>query len=491
MRLLMIWLLATSSLSVSRQSVPASLAAIEQFVAEQFAAGHFPGMAVVVVRGDELVLTQALGIAAPNGRPVTMHTPFGIGSMTKSFTALAVLQLVEAGQIDLDAPLQRYLPDFRLADPAAARIAARHLLHQTSGLPTAAGFWNGDGIEPAGQPAARMRALADTRLAHPPDVEHTYSNANYDLAGLLIEQVSGQPYEQVIDERILSPLRMSDSAVVTVPGQLADSARGFQSWYGLALPSAQTMLNRGVAPGGGIFSSAADMGRYLSAHLDAGRGSSQRLLSAAGFATLHTAAPGTSYAMGWSEREVAGRPMLLHNGGSPDFTGTMLILPEDGWGVAVLTNLNAFSAGLTPLPTREIAAGIASLLLGSTPEIGGFAGIRTELFLRWFILGAAVWGTLTTPFNLRRWRRRYEQQPHPARASLAIGFDLLLAAVFALILPLLAGIPLWAALRFNPDITLLLLVAIVSQIAQAAYRLVVLCRVRSGGQVPLTRSSAP
>lgn len=228
MRLLVIWLLAVSSLSSGRPSAPASLASIEQFVAEQFAAGHFPGMGVVVVRGDELVLIEALGVADPDGRPVTANTAFGIGSMTKSFTALAVLQLVEAGQIDLDAPLQRYLPDFRLAEPNAAAITVRHLLHQTSGLPTAAGFWDAAGTEPAGQPLARMRALAEMRLAHPPGVQHTYSNANYDLAGLLIERVSGRPYEQVIDERILTPLHMGDSVVGTVSGQLVDVARGFQ-----------------------------------------------------------------------------------------------------------------------------------------------------------------------------------------------------------------------------------------------------------------------
>lgn len=490
MRFVLIWLLALRSLTDGGPNSPASFAQIEQFVTEQFAAGHFPGMAVVVVRDDETVFTRSLGIADRDGRPITADTPFGIGSMTKSFTALAVLQLAEAGLIDLDTPVQHYLPDFRLADPAAATITVRHLLHQTSGLPTAAGFWNGDGIEPAGQPVARMRALAEVRLTHAPGAQHTYSNANYDLAGLLIEQVSGRPYAQVIDERLLAPLRMNDSAVVTAPGQLADAAHGFQSWYGLALPSAQTMLNRGVAPGGGIFSSAADMGRYLSAHLDAGRGASKMLLSAAGFATLHTAAPGTSYAMGWSEREVAGRSMLLHNGGSPDFTSTMLILPEDGWGVAVLTNLNAFSVGLTPLPTREIAAGIASLLLGSTPEIRGFAGIRSELVLRWLIFGAAVWGTLTTPFKLRRWRHRYEQQRQPIRAAMVIGFDLLLAALFALVLPLLAGIPFWAALRFNPDITLLLVVAGLSQVAQATYRLVVMLRHSRAKRVPLSRTSA-
>jgi CubicO group peptidase (beta-lactamase class C family) len=432
-------------------------------------------MAVAVVRNDALVFSQTLGMADAAGNPVSLDTPFGIGSISKSFTALALMQLVETGTVELDLPVQRYLPEFRLADAAAATITVRQLLNQTSGIPTAAGFWDAGGIAPADQPAARMRALGDVRLAHQPGAAFTYSNANYDLVGMLVERVSGLPYEQYVEERIFAPLGMRRSAVVTAPDQLGEAARGFQSWYGLALPSAQTMLNRGVAPGGGVFSSAEDMGRYLSAHLGAGHGPSA-LLSAAGFATLHTPPAATSYAMGWSNREVAGRPMLLHNGGSPDFTATALFLPEEGYGVVVLTNVNTLAIGPVSLPSRSIAAGIASLLLGADPEVEGFAGVRSELLLRWLILGAALWGLLSTPFGLRRWHRRYKVQPRPARAVATIAGDLLLAAVFALALPYFASIPFWAALRFNPDISVLLLLAVLSQLAQALFRLAILWR---------------
>jgi CubicO group peptidase (beta-lactamase class C family) len=111
------------------------LAAIDRYVEAQRRATRLPGLALGIVHGDRVVHLRGFGAADPSGRPVTPQTPFLLASTTKSLTALAVMQLAEAGKVDLDAPVQRYLPWFRLADPAAsARITVRHLLNQTSGL---------------------------------------------------------------------------------------------------------------------------------------------------------------------------------------------------------------------------------------------------------------------------------------------------------------------------------------------------------------------
>ena len=97
---------------------------------------RIPGLAVAIVKGDQIVYAKGYGQADPAGRPVTPQTPFLIGSNTKPFTALAVMQLVEAGKVELDAPVQRYIPWFRVADEQASRqITVRQMLHQTSGLP--------------------------------------------------------------------------------------------------------------------------------------------------------------------------------------------------------------------------------------------------------------------------------------------------------------------------------------------------------------------
>jgi CubicO group peptidase (beta-lactamase class C family) len=113
---------------------------IDNFVEAQMRELHIPGLALAIVQTDQITHLQGYGIADPSGRPVTPQTLFLIGSTTKSFTALAVMQLVEQGQLELDAPVQRYIPWFGIADPAAStEITVRDLLNQTSGISTADG----------------------------------------------------------------------------------------------------------------------------------------------------------------------------------------------------------------------------------------------------------------------------------------------------------------------------------------------------------------
>jgi CubicO group peptidase (beta-lactamase class C family) len=114
--------------------------AIDAYVEKQMRRLKIPGVSLAIVEGDEIVHLRGFGRSRPGGEPPSPHTPLPIASLTKSFTALAVMQLVEAGKIELDAPVQRYLPWFQVADPqASAQMTVRHLLNQTSGLPTSAG----------------------------------------------------------------------------------------------------------------------------------------------------------------------------------------------------------------------------------------------------------------------------------------------------------------------------------------------------------------
>ena len=129
---------------------------------------HIPGLALGIVHNDEVVHLRGFGEARPSGRTVTPQTPFILASASKSITALAIMQLVESGRVDLDAPVRRYLPGFRVADEAAsARITVRHLLHHTSGLPEDSAFGpmlSNDVRDEA--LSDRVRALGDVQLSH-------------------------------------------------------------------------------------------------------------------------------------------------------------------------------------------------------------------------------------------------------------------------------------------------------------------------------------
>ena len=167
---------------------------------------NVPGAALAIVEDDEIAHLRDFGRARPGGEAPTPQTPFIIGSLTKSFTALAVMQLVEDGKVELDAPVQRYLPWFRVADPrASAQITVRHLLNQTSSLPQLSGLrpWPISMTVPT--PANDRRGHYPLELTRPVGSAWEYCNMNYNLLGLIVEAASGESYEAYVQNHIFAP----------------------------------------------------------------------------------------------------------------------------------------------------------------------------------------------------------------------------------------------------------------------------------------------
>ena len=190
-----------------------SFAEIESFVQNEMAAQRIPGLALGIVEGDRIAYVRGFGRADDSGIEVTPQTPFIIGSVSKSFTALAVMQLVEAKRIELDAPVQRYVPWFRVADEkASAEITVRHLLNQTSGLSTKTGrSFQGDGDTSDTALEQAVRKLDSAELTAPVGSKHQYSTVNYSVLGLIVQTVTGQSYESYVQARIFDPLQMGNS----------------------------------------------------------------------------------------------------------------------------------------------------------------------------------------------------------------------------------------------------------------------------------------
>ena len=195
------------------QRTPPKFTAIDKFVEGEMAAQRVPGLALAVVKGNRIAYMRGFGEADASGLGVTPQTPFIIGSVAKSFTALAVLQLAEAGKIELDAPVQRYLPWFRVADKeASARITVRHLLNHTSGLSTKTGRsfqGRGDTSDKALERA--VRKLSSVELAKPVGSTYQYSTINFSVLGLIVQTVSRQSYETYIERHVFGPLDMRHS----------------------------------------------------------------------------------------------------------------------------------------------------------------------------------------------------------------------------------------------------------------------------------------
>ncbi|HEU6445876.1 MAG TPA: serine hydrolase domain-containing protein, partial [Gaiellaceae bacterium] len=242
---------------------------IERFVQDEMAAQRIPGLALGIVEGDRVAYMRGFGTADDSGREVTPQTPFIIGSLSKSVTALAVMQLVEANKIELDAPVQRYVPWFRVADEeASAEITVRHLLNQTSGLSTKTGRsfqGNGDTSDTALEQT--VRELESASLIAPPGSKHQYSTVNYSVLGLVVQTVAGQSYERYVQTKIFDPLRMQRSYTSEDAAQPAGLATGHNYWFGRPR-SADLPYNRGLLPAGYLISSAEDLTHYLVAQLN-------------------------------------------------------------------------------------------------------------------------------------------------------------------------------------------------------------------------------
>ena len=245
---------------------------------------------------------------AGNNQPVTPQTRFFIGSVSKSFTALAVVQLVEAGKIELDAPVQDYLPEFTLADPeAASQITVRHLLNQISGI-SELGF--ADMNLP--QPETIKERVTSLHIARPvakPGAKYHYFSPNYGTLAWLVEVVSGQPFSEYLNEHVSSPLEMSDSlSVVTSTEGMQEAdhlAQGHLVAFGMSFsyPDARDYLGGR----GGVITTAEDMAHYLICQNNAGRYQNKQLVMPDSIALMHTPPTNSmsNYAMGWLENLVS------------------------------------------------------------------------------------------------------------------------------------------------------------------------------------------
>jgi CubicO group peptidase (beta-lactamase class C family) len=428
--------------------------AIDAYVQEQMQEMRMPGMALGIVKGDEIVHLQGFGGADDSGREVTPQTPFKIGSTSKSFTALAIMQLVEDGKVDLAAPVQRYIPWFRVADAEASKnITVHHLLNQTSGMPTSAGVayaYKEDGSKDALE--KEVRASSDVELTHPPGKVWHYSNRNYTTLGLIVQMVSGQPYERYVEEHILTPLGMNNSYMFLPKAQEHGLATGHQFWFGRPFPGGELAYNRATTPTGLITSDARDMSRYLSAHLNGGRYEGAQVLSSEGIAELHRGAadtdrPDVSYAMGWIDGEMDGVPIVHHNGDTGDFHATTILAPESKWGVVVLMN---GSNDLRQGSLDTTANGVVARLVGvePPPSPGPFQDPAMIAVLVIIAVGVLqVLGIIRSVVLVRRWRAERTRRPHGVlgkglRVGLPLVLNLLWAVTLLVFLPPLFSLPL-------------------------------------------------
>src|SRR5918997_356730 len=405
------------------------LAGIDAYIEKEMREVRIPGLALGIVHNDEVVHLRGFGEADPAGRAVTAQTPFILASASKSFTALAVIQLVESGKIDLDAPVRRYLPDFRVADElASAQIPVRHLLHHTSGLPEDSSFGAMLSHDIRDEALSdRVRALADVRLSHGVGAEFEYTDPNYDVLGLVVQTVSGQSYESYIADRIFAPLGMEHSYTDEPDARRNGLATGHRSWFGYPRPF-EAPYSRAAMPAPAVREGTRDI----------------------------------FYGMGWESRSINGVPVVCHDGTNPNFYADMVLDLNNRWGVVILTNFD--SLNLNGGRLQNLSSGVISLLHGKEPP--QVASPHHPLLAPAMLLAAVgtvvmLVGIVRTVLLLRRWRIRPESRPRgPWALALRVGLPFVTNVGWGLALLLVfpkLTYPLQPTMLLVPDLGYLIL----------------------------------
>ncbi|MEN9402206.1 MAG: hypothetical protein RL091_909 [Verrucomicrobiota bacterium] len=347
-------LLTVGVATMLRAGIPAG--SIDDFIASEMPVSGVPGLAYAIVTAGEITTADARGVVRRGGdKAVTQDTPFNTGSVSKSFTALAVMQLVEAGKVDLETEVSRYLAAFS-GQPAGA-ITIRQLLSHTSGFSTFQGNLSHQDNTPHKNALERhVDQMAGEVPAHPPGERWEYSNLNYQILGRLIEVVSGQTYQAYIENHILKPVGMTHSFVAD--GEIHDAmAYGHRPWFGSKRPLDANRTDLSTAPQGGIIASARDLARYMQMMMN-GR---DDVLSAKGKATMMQPAGKASpfYGFGWFVN--TGNGTVWHTGNSVGYESLATMMPTKKNAAVVLVNAGS---GVGFGETLQLRNGLAARALG-------------------------------------------------------------------------------------------------------------------------------
>jgi D-alanyl-D-alanine carboxypeptidase len=335
-----------------------AIAAIDAAVEAEMERARLPGLTLGLTDRDGTLLIRTYGFADLGARlPVTPDTLFEIGSIGKTFTAVAVLQLLDEGRIDLHSPVERYLPWFAVPQPAGhAPITIAHLLSHRAGIVA--------GIDGTPEAAFQVWSLRDLPTFSAPGERFHYSNVGYKALGLVLQAVEGRPYREIIRARILDPLGMSATESAITHDIRARLAVGYEYLHDDRLshpdsPLAPATWLETETADGSIASTAADMCAFVRFLMRGGEGPRGRLLSEKAFAQMSAAnlteEEPAAYGYGLVMRNVDGRLFIGHGGGMVGYRAGMQADRDANLGVIVLQN----SFGSNPVALARTAIRIA------------------------------------------------------------------------------------------------------------------------------------
>lgn len=348
-----------------------------------FMESGLPSLSIAVVYDRDIIYSQAFGVADLEKKiPVTTKTVYPIASITKLFVTTMLVQLAEKGVVNLDTPLEKFLPEYKVKSPykGTQPTTLRQLATHTSGLPidanvnfqsdyAAASWIFSMGSTKMKWYASKEEVLANLpyiELEYPPNSRYSYSNLGMSLLGIALERAVGKPFTEYVESHILKPLGMNDSGFLLHKKKSSPVPKGYVYVDSKSKPLIAPEWELGAALyTGGLYSTAEDMAKFLSLQFQDATPGGAQIVSADGLRMMHLESIG--WGIGWGRY-----PVIEHTGGHLGFYAHVRAIPKLKIGIVALTNSN--NPLSSDIPFRDIARGILeqlkqAILTGSTPSV--------------------------------------------------------------------------------------------------------------------------
>ncbi|MGI8786225.1 MAG: serine hydrolase [Pyrinomonadaceae bacterium] len=334
----------------SQQKYPQTTAMLDQFIRREMADKQLPGISVALVDGSNIVWQQGYGFSDPKAKtPITADTVFRVGSVSKLFTDIAVMRLVEKGKLDLDAPVTTYLPDFKPRNSFDKPVTLRELMSHRAGLvrePPIGNYFD------SSDPTLRetVRSLNQTALVYAPESRTKYSNAGIATVGYVLEKTQNQPFADYLKNALLAPAGMKNSSFKPTAEMTKNLARA-QMWTVFGKTFDAPTFELGIAPAGSMYTTTGDLARFASALFAADSNAPNAILKKDTLEKMwqpQYAAPDQKggFGLGFFISDLDGHRQVGHGGAIYGFSTQLSVLPDDKLGVVVVTTED-FSNGVT------------------------------------------------------------------------------------------------------------------------------------------------
>jgi serine beta-lactamase-like protein LACTB len=337
--------------------------ALDTFIGRQVEQHRLPALSVALVDDQKIVWARGYGLADPKRKsPATAETVYRVGSVSKLFTDLAVMQLVERGTLDLDEPVTKYLPEFKPRSHFDKPITLRLLMTHRSGLVRESPI--GNYFDPDGPTLEKtVRSLNDTDLIYEPGTKTKYSNAGIAVVGLVLEKMQKQPFAKYLQRTLLSSLQMNSTSFEPQPAITEKLAKAIMwTYHGREFPAPTFEL--GMAPAGCMYSTVLDLSRFLGVLFARGKRGDEVIVKSETLEAMWTpqfAKAGTKegFGLGFHVTRYQDRRRIGHNGAIYGFATDLSALPDDKLGVVVIASCdcaNAVTTGIADVALAHLLA---------------------------------------------------------------------------------------------------------------------------------------